>query len=204
MYNFADSVSHVGTHRERIIFVYLLVQVNVTIYTATTHTSYVCVWVGHDAHFRRHHLSFLEDVITGILEDIYRSAYFIIEKLEVDTQVIFLGYLPVQVVGPDLFFCQSIGTPTTATSKVNQSQIWEPTSTTDLIVTNFTIRSSDLQEIEPSCMILHKFVLSRNPSQGYCREQTELFTRFKVFGTGISHVSFYQISIFIRISGSGR
>ena len=94
MYNFADSICHVGTHRERVVFVYFLVQVNVTIYTATAHTSYVGIWVGHDAYFRRHHFSFLKDIITSVSEDIYRSTYFIIEKLEVDTQVIFLGYLP--------------------------------------------------------------------------------------------------------------
>ena len=51
-------------------------------------------------------------------------------------------------------------------------------------------------------MLLGPFILSRSPSQCYCREQSELFSWFEVFRTRITDIGFNKIGILIRISST--
>ena len=58
----------------------------------------------------------------------------------------------------------------------------------DTVITYFTQRSSEFEEIEERKFFTRPFILSRHPSQSYCREPPVAVAFLELLGTGMERI----------------
>ena len=181
-----------------------MVERYVSIKSPWFHSTDVGVRIGYKTCFFRNVGTLLEDTFVFILKDVGSQFHFVIKHFQVYTNIHFGCLFPVQVIGTYAALANGATRPCYWAIIGRHSRKVREADFLDTVITYFTQRSSEFEEIEERKFFTRPFILSRHPSQSYCREPPVAVAFLELLGTGISYIEFKHISILIRISSTSR